>query len=64
LENNERKAELYNRANQYRKNNLFDRAADVYNSMVKEFLNEAEAYWGLVLCRYGIEYVEDPKTKK
>jgi lipopolysaccharide biosynthesis regulator YciM len=64
LENNERKAELYNRANQYRKNNLFDRATDVYNSMVKEFLNEAEAYWGLVLCRYGIEYVEDPKTKK
>lgn len=64
LENNERKAELYNSANQYRKNNLFDRAADVYNTMVKEFPNEAEAYWGLVLCRYGIEYVEDPRTKK
>lgn len=64
LENNERKAELYNSANQYRKNNLFDRAADVYASMVKEFPNEAEAYWGMVLSRYGIEYVEDPKTKK
>ncbi len=64
LENNERKAELYNRANQYRKSNLFDRAADVYNNMVKEFPNEAEAYWGLVLCRYGIEYVKDPKTGK
>ena len=35
LENNERKAELYNSANQYRKNNLFDRAADVYNTMQK-----------------------------
>ena len=35
-----------------------------YNTMVKEFPNEAEAYWGLVLCRYGIEYVEDPRTKK
>ena len=22
----------------------------------------AEAYWGLVLCKYGIEYVDDPKT--
>lgn len=52
LENNERKAELYNSANQYRKNNLFDRAADVYNTMVKEFPNEAEAYWEVVLCRY------------
>src|SRR5699024_3258027 len=25
---------------------------------------EAEAYWGLVLCRYGIEYVDDPSTGK
>ncbi len=25
---------------------------------------EAEAYWGLILCKYGVEYVEDPKTMK
>lgn len=25
---------------------------------------EAEAYWGLVLCKYGIEYVDDPATGK
>ncbi|MBQ3072557.1 MAG: TIR domain-containing protein [Oscillospiraceae bacterium] len=24
--------------------------------------SEAEAHWGIVLCKYGIEYVEDPKT--
>ena len=24
----------------------------------------AEAYWSLVLCRYGIEYVEDPASHK
>lgn len=29
-----------------------------------EFPEEAEAYWGLVLCRYGIEYVDDPATGK
>ena len=23
---------------------------------------DAEAYWSLVLCRYGVEYVEDPAT--
>ena len=62
LENDERKAEFYNRANQYRKSNLFDRAAGVYEDMVKEFPDEAEAYWGLVLCHYGIEYVKDPRT--
>ena len=27
-----------------------------------DFPEEAEAYWGLVLCRYGIEYVDDPAT--
>ena len=25
---------------------------------------DAELYWSLVLCRYGIEYVDDPLTKK
>ena len=29
---------------------------------VADFPEEAEAYWGLVLCRYGIEYVDDPAT--
>ena len=25
---------------------------------------DSEVYWSLVLCRYGIEYVEDPATHK
>ena len=25
---------------------------------------DPEAYWGIVLCRHGIEYVEDPRTHK
>ena len=29
-----------------------------------EFPEEAEAYWGLVLCKYGIEYVDDSATGK
>ena len=64
IQDNAKKAELYNTANEYRKNNRFDRATDVYRNMVKEFPEEAEAYWGMVLCRYGIEYVKDPKTGK
>ena len=31
-------------------------------SIVAEFPEEAEAYWGLCLCAYGIEYVDDPGT--
>lgn len=64
IQDNAKKADLYNTANEYRKNNRFDRAADVYRNMVQEFPEEAEAYWGMVLCRYGIEYVKDPKTGK
>lgn len=58
----ERKAGLFNRAVQLRLANEFDRAAAVYDSIIGEFPAEAEAYWGLVLCKYGIEYVDDPPT--
>ena len=42
----------------------FDRAAGIYDAIKAEFPSEAEAYWGLVLCKYGIEYVDDPATGK
>ena len=44
--------------------NEFDKAAGVYESIVAEFPEEAEAYWGLCLCAYGIDYVDDPATGK
>ena len=59
---NEKKANLFNRANRLRMNAEFDRAASVYASITAEFPEEAEAYWGLCLCKYGIEYVDDPAT--
>ncbi len=61
---NEKKLNLFNRANRLRFNNEFDKAAAVYESIVAEFPEEAEAYWGLCLCKYGIEYVDDPTTAK
>ncbi len=42
----------------------FDKASGVYEAIVADFPEEAEAYWGLVLCRYGIEYVDDPSSGK
>ena len=60
----EKKMTLFNRANRLRFNCEFDKAAGVYESIVAEFPEEAEAYWGLVLCKYGIEYVDDPATAK
>ncbi len=60
----ERKANLYDRANHYRSINEFDKATAVYEQVLAEDDSDAEVYWDLVLCRFGIEYVEDPRTKK
>lgn len=40
----------------------FDKAISVYESILTDNCEDADALWGLVLCRYGIEFVEDPKT--
>lgn len=62
--NNDKKANLYDRANHFRRANDYDKAMGIYEQILNEDNNDAEAYWSLVLCRYGIEYVEDPATKK
>jgi formylglycine-generating enzyme required for sulfatase activity len=38
----------------------FDKAVAAYEAILGEDNAEAEAHWGVVLSRYGIEYVEDP----
>ena len=60
----DRRANLYDRANHFRRNNEFDKAAGLYEQILNEDGSDSEAYWSLVLCRYGIEYVEDPVTRK
>ena len=60
----ERRANLYDRANHFRRNNDFDKAMGIYENILNEDNTDAEAYWSIVLCRYGIEYVEDPATHK
>ena len=58
----EKKLALFARANRLRAACEFDKAAGIFETIVADFPQEAEAYWGLVLCQYGIEYVEDPMT--
>lgn len=60
----DKKANLYDRANHFRRNNDFDKAMSIYEQILSEDGTDSEAYWSLVLCRYGIEYVEDPATHK
>lgn len=55
---------LFNRANTLRLKSEFDKAEEIYNKIVGLDNTQSEAYWGIILCKYGIEYVEDPTTYK
>ncbi len=60
----DRRANLYDRANHFRRSNDYDKAMGIFEQILQEDRTDAEVYWSLVLCRYGIEYVEDPATHK
>ena len=55
---------LFNRANNLRLKSEYDKAAEVYEKILDHDNTQAEAHWGVVLCKYGVEYVEDPLTKE
>ena len=58
----EQRANMFNRGNHFRRAGEFDKALAVYERIVQEDENDAEAHWCCALCRFGIEYVEDPNT--
>ena len=60
----ERRVNLYDRANHFRRANEYDKAMGIYETILAEDKTDAEAYWSIVLCRYGVEYVEDPASHK
>ena len=62
--NDENIQALFNRATVLRMKSEFDKASEIYEKILHANMEEAEAYWGLILCKYGIEYVEDPVTYK
>lgn len=62
--NSSKKINLFERANSLRIDCEFDKAEPIYESIIAEFPKEAEAYWGILLCKYGIEYVDDIRTGK
>ena len=58
----EEKGTDYNRAVFLRQHNEFDKAALIYEEILKKDNTDAEAHWGLVLSKFGIEYVTNPTT--
>lgn len=59
---NEFKLKMFERATELRLQCEFDQASSIFQSIVAQFPDESEAYWGVCLCKYGIEYVDDPNT--
>ncbi|MCL2280156.1 MAG: hypothetical protein FWC20_12250 [Oscillospiraceae bacterium] len=60
----ERIAGYFNRAEKLRGAHEYDKAIETYEQIVREDGTDAEARWGLVLSKYGIEYVEEKSTGK
>ncbi len=42
----------------------FHNAEESYQQVLLQQPDEYEALWGRLLCRYGVEYVLDPATKR
>lgn len=55
---------LYESGNNYLSHSEYDKAENVFNQLLTIKPNAAELYWDLVLCKYGVTYVKDPKTGK
>ena len=53
---------MFERADQLRRAKEFDRALKIYEEILTEKNDDSEIYWSIVLCRYGIEYVDDPSS--
>lgn len=58
----QQRAVAFDRGNHFRRLGEFDKALTVYERIVQEDENDAEAHWCCALCRFGIEYVQDPAS--
>lgn len=58
----DQRAAMFNRGNHFRRTGEFDKALAIYENIVREDDTDAEAHWCCALCRFGIEYVEDPNS--
>ena len=53
-----------NKANELRQRREFDQAEGIYRALTIAFPDDPEIWWNIVLCEYGIEYVEETREGK
>ena len=58
------KKNLFKRASRLLQEKQFDKAMEFYEDALKEDAEDPEVYWSRVLCRYGVEYVEEASGKR
>lgn len=58
------KKNLFKRASRLLQEKQFDKSMEFYEDALKEDAEDPEVYWSLVLCRYGVEYVEEASGKR
>ena len=60
---NEKIAKILERANALRLAGEYDKAISEYDKILEtNDVVDAEIYWNIVLCKYGVIYVDDPAT--
>lgn len=55
---------LFDRGNNYLQHGEYDKAESVFNQLLSIAPEDAEIYWDLVLCKYGVTFVKDAVTGK
>lgn len=52
----EDKAQLCTVAERFRKEYQYDKSIEIYEKLLKIYPTDADLYWSMLLCRYGVEY--------
>ncbi len=60
----EKMLNLFERAGHYRSNNEFDKAQALYEEILESGIKDPDIYWSVILCKYGVEYVEEEDGNK
>ena len=57
-------AAVYNQGTNLRRNGKFDRAGKAFCGILQQNPRDVEALWGRLLCRYGVVYQPDQRTRR
>ena len=55
---------LFDSGNNYLQHSEYDKAENVFNQLLSLNPQDAEVYWSITMCKYGVTFVCDPRTGK